>query len=172
MWLCRSRVWLRNNGNSRSDSWEGNGAAMMKKKGMVLGMLPAIGLSAIPAVACPACVPALASVLSAIGLTFLTNGAYLLWVNLVALLLALTVLFVKRRMNGYAPILLGTAGAVTIMLGKFVLARNVLAWSGWAVLVFASALTMLGRSDTTRCDACGNSGSGVAGGNQRGKQKS
>ncbi|HZQ70530.1 MAG TPA: hypothetical protein VFA68_18525 [Terriglobales bacterium] len=145
---------------------------MVEKKGMVLGMLPAICLSAIPAVACPACVPVLASVLSAIGLTFLTNGAYLLCVNLVALLLALTILFVKRRTNGYAPILLGIAGAVTIMLGKFVLARNVLAWSGWAVLVFASAMTMLGRSDTTRCHSCGNTGPAVAGGNQHGKEKS
>lgn len=145
---------------------------MMKKKGMVLGMLPAIGLSALPAMGCPACVPALASLLGAVGLTFLTNSAYLLWVNLLALLLSLTILFVRRRTNGYAPFLLGFVGAATIMLGKFVLARNVLAWPGWAVLVFASALTILGGSNATKCDACSNGSSAVARGDQHGKEKS
>jgi hypothetical protein len=99
-------VWLRDNGNSRVPPGKerqpesslllrtGNGAAVMKKR-MVLGVLPAIGLSAIPTFACPACLPALASLLSAIGLTFLTKSQYLVWVNFAALGLALTILFMR-----------------------------------------------------------------------------
>jgi mercuric ion transport protein len=141
------------------------------KHRMVLGVLPAIVLSAIPAVACPACVPTLVSLLSAIGLTFLTNRAYLLWVNLVALVLALAMLLVKRHTKGYSPILLGTAGAVTIMLGKFVFVGNMLTWSGWAVLVFASALSTFGRRGATMCDACGINTSVIGEENQHGKEK-
>ncbi len=142
------------------------------KKRMALGLLPAVGVSALPVLACPACLPALASVLGAIGLTFLTSRTYLLWVNLMALGLALATLFASRRTNGYAPLTLGTTGAAMIMLGKFALASNVMAWLGVVVLVFASALTMFVRNDATRCDACGNSGSDVRGGNQDGKEKS
>jgi len=68
------------------------------------------------------CLPALTSVLGAIGLTF--EREYFVWVNLVALVLAL---------------------AVAIMLGRFVFTGPALAWSGLAVLTFASALTTFGR---------------------------
>ena len=98
---------------------------------MVLGVLPANGVSAIPTLACPACLPALASALGAIGLTFLTKSEYLLWVNLVPLVLALTILFMKRRANGYAPFLLGTTGALAIMVGKFVITALLqISWHG------------------------------------------
>lgn len=150
---------------------KGNGAAVMKKP-MVLGVLPAIGVSAIPTLACPACLPALTAVLGAIGLTFLTHRAYLLWVNLAALMLALTILFMKRRANGYAPFLLGATGAVAIMLGKFVFTENAVAWSGLAVLIFASALATLGRRDATMCNVCDNKNSFVGGEGQYGKAKS
>jgi hypothetical protein len=120
----------------------------------------------------PECLPALTSVLGAIGLTFLTRRAYLLWVNLAALMLALTILFMKRRANGYAPFLLGATGAVAIMLGKFVLTENAVAWSGFAVLIFASALATLGRRDATICKVCDNKNSVVMGENQYGKAKS
>jgi len=142
------------------------------KKGMILGVLPAIGVSAIPTLACPACLPALASVLGAIGLTFLIQREYVVWANLAALVLALTILYAKRRANRYAPFLLGAVGAVAIMLGKFVLAERALAWSGLAVLIFASALTTSGRRDATTCKVCDNNNSVIMGESQRGKEKS
>ncbi len=70
---------------------------------MVLGVLRAIGISAIPTLACPACLPVLASALGALGMIFLAQSEYLVWANLVALVLALTILFMKRRANGFAP---------------------------------------------------------------------
>jgi hypothetical protein len=148
---------------------KGNGAAVMKKR-MVLGVLPAIGLSAIPTLACPACLPALASILGVTGLTFLIEREYFVWVNLVALVLALAILFMKRRANGYAPFLLGAVGAVAIMLGKFVLTGHALAWSGLAALIVASAMKTFGRKNTNTCNVCGNHSS--VGENQYGKEKS
>jgi hypothetical protein len=176
-------VWLRDNNNSRGGSRKerqpesalllrkGNGAAVMRKR-MVLGVLPAIGVSAIPTLACPAFLPALASLLGAIGLTSLTNRAYLLWVNLAALMLALTILFMKRRANGYSPFPLGATGAVAIMLGKFIFTENAVALSGFVVLIFASALATLGRRDVTICKVCNNKNSVGGGEDQYGKAKS
>jgi hypothetical protein len=133
------------------------------KNRMVLGVLPAVGISAIPVLVCPACWPALASVLGAVGLTFLTNRTYLLWVNLAVLALALTILFAKRHANGYRPFLLGTAGAALIVVGKFVLNRDSLSWSGLAVLIFASVLLMFSGNKAT-CSQCRNIRSVVRGG--------
>jgi hypothetical protein len=142
------------------------------KKRMVLGVLPAIGASAIPTLACPACLPALASLLGAIGLTSLTNRAYLLWVNLVALVLALAILYSKSRENGYVPFLLGLAGGVAIMVGKSPNTGHALAWSGLVALTLASALRIFGRGSATTCNACSNKSSVVGGENQYGKEKS
>ncbi len=142
------------------------------KKRMVLGLLPAIGVSAIPTLACPACLPVLASALGAVGLTFLTWSEYLVWANLVALVLALAMLFMKRRVNGYTPFLLGTTGAVAITLGKFVITESALARSGLALLIFAPALTALGRRTATTCKVCDDNGAVVMGENHYGKEKS
>ncbi len=141
------------------------------KNRMVLGVMPAVGISAIPVLACPACWPALASVLGAVGLTFLTNRAYLLWVDLAVLALALTILFAKRHANGYPPFLLGTAGAALIVVGKFALNRGSLSWSGLAVLISAAVLSIFSGKQAT-CSACRNAGAIVQGGHQHGKKES
>jgi hypothetical protein len=176
-------VWLGNNGDLRGCSREerqpesvlllrkGNGAAVMKKR-MVLGVLPAIGVSAIPTLACPA-MPAGAHVSIGCDWADILDPQGIPPVgNLAALMLALTILFMKRRANGYAPFLLGATGAVAIMLGKFVFTENAVAWSGFAVLIVASALATLGRRDATICKVCDNKNPVGIGEDEYGKAKS
>jgi hypothetical protein len=82
---------------------------------------------------------------------------YLIGINLVALVLALAILFARRRATGYAPFLFGADGAVAIMMGKFVFASPALAWFGFAVLVVGSVGTIHRGRASRACNSCGNS---------------
>ena len=74
---------------------------------------PSIGLSLLPKIACPACRPAYAGLLSSIGLGFLIpNRAYLLPLTALFLIIAVGTLAVgTRRKHGYAPLTVGTIAA-------------------------------------------------------------
>ena len=102
---------------------------------------PGIGLSLLPKIACPACWPAYAGLLSSIGLSFLIpNAAYLLPLTAAFLLIALgTLAFRARSRRGYTPLAVGTIAASLILLGKFSLASNALFYAGLGLLILASA---------------------------------
>ena len=102
---------------------------------------PGIGLSLLPKIACPACWPAYAGLLSSIGLGFLVpNQTYLLPLTVAFLLVAVgTLAFRARRRRGYWPFALGILGASLILLGKFSLASNPVLYAGLGLLILASA---------------------------------
>jgi len=62
--------------------------------------LPGIGLSALPKLACPACWPAYAGLLSSLGLGFLISTAYLLPLTAVFLALAPAALAFRAKSRG------------------------------------------------------------------------
>ncbi len=107
------------------------------KRTDVAAAFPAVGASLLPSLSCPACWPAYASMLSAVGLSFLAESKYLLWLNLVALLAGLVVLFRRARTRGYGPFAVAIAASTLILLGKFVLISNRMTWSGAAILLAA-----------------------------------
>src|SRR5712692_9985151 len=87
--------------------------------------VPGVGVSLLPKLACPACWPAYAGLLSSVGLGFLISAAYLLPLTATFLLLALGALaFRARQRHGYGPFLLGLAGTVGVLVGKFVWDSN------------------------------------------------
>lgn len=102
---------------------------------------PGIGLSLLPKIACPACWPAYAGLLSLIGLGFLVpNQTYLLPLTVAFLLIAVgTLAFRARRRRGYWPFALGILGASLILLGKFSLASIPVLYAGLGLLILASA---------------------------------
>ena len=102
---------------------------------------PGIGLSLLPKIACPACWPAYAGLLSSIGLGFLVpNRTYLLPLTVAFLLIAIgTLAFRARRRRGYWPFALGILAAGLILLGKFSLASNPVLYAGLGLLILASA---------------------------------
>ncbi len=101
---------------------------------------PVIGLSLLPKIACPACWPAYAGLLSSIGLGFMvSNLTYLLPLTVAFLLIAVgTLAFRARRRRGYVPFALGILAAGFILLGKFYLASNPVLYVGLGLLILAS----------------------------------
>ena len=78
----------------------------MWKQGLLA--LPGVGVSLLPKLACPLCLPAYAGLLSSVGLGFLISAAYLLPLTAGFLVLALAAMaFRASNRHGYSPFLLG-----------------------------------------------------------------
>jgi len=124
-------------------------------------LLPAIGFALLPKLACPACWPAYAGLLSALGLGFLVRTEFLL--PLTAIFLAVVLMglaFRARARRGYGPLLVGIAGAVAVLAGKFALESSFLFYSGLGLLVGASLWNTWPRrkSKTASCCECAPAG--------------
>lgn len=120
-----------------------------------LAVVPGIGVALLPKVACPACWPAYAGVLSAVGMGFLLDEKWLLPLSGTFLVLAVAALaFRAPTRRGYGPFLLGTAASGAALVSKFVLDSNAAMYAGLAVLVIASVWNSWPRRQDTRCVAC------------------
>ena len=87
----------------------------------------------------PACWPAYAGVLGALGLGSLMESRYLLPLTAVFFGLALFGLAYRARSrHGYRPLWLGVAGASMAMAGKFVLTQDLVMYAGLGLLLSAS----------------------------------
>lgn len=99
---------------------------------------PALAFAFLPKLVCPACWPAYAAAVSALGLTFLLDVRYLLPLTVGALALAVGALAWKaRERQGLGPSRLALAGAVAIVAGKFAADNAVILYGGAAA--FAAA---------------------------------
>lgn len=95
-----------------------------------LAVAPAAGLAFLRKLACPACWPAYAALVSSLGLSFLLSPAYLLGFSLVFLSLALGAIAVAgRRSRQYLPLCVGVAASAAILAGKFALESRVLLYA-------------------------------------------
>lgn len=96
-------------------------------------------LTLLPVLHCPACWPAYAGILSALGLGFLSEAAYLLPIAVVLLSVAVFALAYKARSrHGYKPLVAGIVASVAVLCGKFWLASDPLLYGGLSILVVAS----------------------------------
>ncbi len=101
--------------------------------------LPTIMVVLLPKLTCPACWPAYAGFLSAVGVGFVNYTPYLM--PLTALFLAISVFAMAYRAQarrGYGPFFLGLAATITVLIGKFEYESDTAMWLGLAVLVAAS----------------------------------
>jgi hypothetical protein len=120
-----------------------------------LAVLPGIGAAFLPKVACPACWPAYAGLLSTLGLGFLLDTAWLLPLTAAFLALAVGVLAVRARARrGYGPFGLGLVAASIVLLGKFALESDPAMYAGLGVLVGASIWNTWPRARRPQCSAC------------------
>ena len=102
-------------------------------------VLPGAAVALLPNVACPACWPVYAGLLSSLGLGFLLSTRYLLPLTIAFLALALGALGLQaRRHHKYGPLLLGLAGSAPLLAGKFVFDSNPAMFGGLGVLIAAS----------------------------------
>lgn len=104
-----------------------------------LATVPGIGIALLPNIACPACWPAYAGILSSVGLGVLLDVRWLLPLTAVFLLVALVALgFRARRRRGLGPFFVGLAASVVVLIGKFKLGSDAAMYSGLGLLVLAS----------------------------------
>ncbi len=104
-----------------------------------LATIPGIAFAFLPKLACPACWPAYAGLLSSLGLGFLLNTAYLFPLTAAFLVLAVGALaFRARTRRGHGPFGVGLAAAGVVLVGKFVFESNAAMYGGIGLLVAAS----------------------------------
>jgi mercuric ion transport protein len=90
--------------------------------------------------------PAIMSILSAFGLTFLINNAILQPIMIVFLLLSVFGLVLGWRHHGSPwAFIIGVLGALTAYVFRFVLSNSLLAWLGIACLLLASLMNVFLR---------------------------
>ena len=126
--------------------WQLNGA-----------MLPAIGMAFLPKLACPACWPAYAGLLSSLGIGFIDYTSYLLPLTGGFLVIALVALAYRaQQRRGYKPLLVGMLAGAILIIGKFYFDSDVTMYIGLALLVMASLWNTWPKPHTTdkSCPAC------------------
>jgi mercuric ion transport protein len=105
----------------------------------VVTALAGTGALLLPIGTCPACWPAYAGVLSALGLGFLLSERYLMPLAAVLLLGALSsLLYGASSRRGYGPFMLGIGGCLTVLTGELALSSDSLAYTGLALFVVAA----------------------------------
>jgi hypothetical protein len=114
-------------------------------------VLPAIGAALVPGLTCPACWPGYAALLSALGVGFIPTAPYLLPLTVAFLIVALVAL--TFRATTRIPLAVGVAGSVLVLIGKFIVASNLVTFAGAGLLLAASLYTARVRR-ATPCPAC------------------
>ena len=118
-----------------------------------LGVLPSIGVSLLPVGLCPACWPAYAGLLSALGLGALLNSRYLLPITAMLLAIAVGALaFRADQRRGYGPFALGVLASAIVIIGKFILVANIVVYVGAILLVAASVWNAWPRQTVDTAD--------------------
>src|SRR5690348_603817 len=113
----------------------------------------------LPKLACPACWPAYAGLLTSVGLGFLVSAVYLLPLTVAFLILALgAMVFRARKRHGYRPFLLGMVAASGVLMGKFVWESTSAIYGSVGLLVMASLWNTWPHGDKstqeTTCSGC------------------
>ncbi|MBI4532727.1 MAG: MerC domain-containing protein, partial [Candidatus Melainabacteria bacterium] len=103
-----------------------------------LAVCPSL-VALLPVLHCPACWPAYAGILSALGLGFLLQSTYLAPITSVFLILVLFTLGYKARArHGYVPLTVGLIAVAVILTGKFLLSSEAFVYGGLMLLFVTS----------------------------------
>jgi mercuric ion transport protein len=112
--------------------------------GRGLLVIPGVVFALLPKLACPACWPAYAGVLTTLGLGFLLSTKHLLILTSVFLAIAVgTLAFSKRRQHGPRPVYLGLVASALVLAGKFYYSSNLAMYLGLGLLVGATLWNVL-----------------------------
>src|SRR5712664_1785968 len=109
----------------------------------------------LPKLACPACWPAYAGLLSSVGLGFLISTAYLLPLTAAFLFLAMAALaFRAKKRRGYGPFVLGVVAGSAVLLGKFAWESKFTMYGALGLLVVASLWNAWPLHEAATCPEC------------------
>jgi len=116
----------------------------------ILAAAPAIGTALLPKIFCAACWPAYTAALGTFGIGFFDYTPYMGPLMAAAILVALVSLaLLAWRRRRIEPLLLGTAAAAAMLIGKFALDSNAVLYSGIAGLMVTSLFPW--RSKASSC---------------------
>lgn len=102
-------------------------------------IIPAVGVALLPKLVCPACWPAYAGLLSAMGLSFVDYTPYLLPFTAIFLIIAVTALgYGATKRRGYKPFMSGLIASIILLAGKFYFESDTAMYVGLTLLVMAS----------------------------------
>ena len=105
----------------------------------MLAAVPAVGIALLPNVTCPACWPAYAGLLSALGVPVLIGSAVMMPLTVVFMAMAVgSMAYRAKNRRGYGPFLIGLVAAATLIIGKFVFAIESLTYGGLFLLLVAT----------------------------------
>ena len=122
----------------------------MERNGQTVLGVPAAALAALPL--CPACSPAYAGILSALGLSVLENTMVQTLLTVLFLSVALGALFFgAKARRGYGPFALGAGACAVLCISKFAMGSDLITYSAVVVLVLAGLWNAWPRADA----ACG-----------------
>lgn len=120
-------------------------------------VLPLIGAAFLPKLACPACWPAYAGLLSSLGIGFIDYTPYLLPLMILFLLIALTALFYRAASrHGYYPFYLGLIASTAILVGQYYYGSDAAMYVGLGLLIISSIWNTWPQSalELKTCPAC------------------
>ena len=121
-------------------------------------IVPVIGIAFVPKLFCPACWPAYAGLLSALGIGFIDYTPYLLPLTLVFVVLALgSLLYKAKSRHGYLPFYLGSISSLGLIIGKFYFESDFSMYLGLGALILASVWNtwpVKSRESDGICSAC------------------
>jgi len=120
-------------------------------------MLPAVGVALLPKLACPACWPAYAGLLSSLGIGFIDYTPYLLPLTITFLLIVIAALSYRAKYrHGYRPLKLGLLASAIVLINQFFYENDVAMYTGLALLVLASLWNTWPKSQASSesCSAC------------------
>ena len=127
-----------------------------------LAVLPGVGVSLLPKLACPLCAPAYAGLLTAVGLGFLISERNLLFFIAAFLFLSVAALaFRARQRQGYGPAVAGTISAAVVLFGRFFLQSAVIMYAGLGLLIASSIWNSWPRRLQSPCPQCAPEGDGL-----------
>jgi len=102
-------------------------------------VFPVIGAALLPKLTCPACWPAYAGLLSALGIGFVNYTPYLLPLTMLFVLITLFSLgYRASRRRGIRPLLLGSLAAIILIVGRFGFNSDLAMYGGLILLIGAS----------------------------------
>lgn len=123
-----------------------------------LVVAPGFGAALVPTTLCPICWPALAGVLSSLGIGFVMDGQWVLPATIPLLVLAVGALaFRAPTRRGFAPFGLGVVAAIIVAVNKFIVQNNAPMYLGLALLVAASVWNSWPTRSRVECPRCSQS---------------
>ncbi len=126
-----------------------------KSRASVYASMSALVIAALPVGTCPACLPAYAGILSALGLGFAFDGTWSLVALAILLVVCLfTLAWRANQRNGYKPFLFGLVSSLLMILGKMNIDAEPILYAGSGLLLIACIWNAWPRKKPLEKRAC------------------